>query len=514
MTISNPKESDCHCRLPPPMNSGTLQTPLALICLAISTTSVSAIPIEAPTLFARDTSTSGLSCDAATWKTVILFFILNYGAHAFTIKHRPGENDAEFSVGMLAALLLPYCGMYRALYAIAKCKFREESDLHHALRLGALCQVVCIQNNEQVVDIPNDEQVDEYIESSKVHGQISLPDGYRLKTISKDDSTNFEHFQNNPINLSGSRNTLKSLIAISQLIFSCITLYRARGDQIDKFGYAAYGLTVAQYAVMSLVNIISNLTTPDYPSRYMVRTSVMEEAVHDGGVFVGWVATLDHGNIPLRRFTRNASYEDGSILPSEQDPDVRNNTQNAATAPEGIHNDGDGLNPIVSDNLHQIDRILNTYANRYRRMLLPFIRTRWETCWFIFACSVCLVAIAAPYVIIGGISRFHKGGSTKAQRVWTMAWLTFGQYFGLMLAPSLFRSNDTKSWVSSDFDSDFDVRSLMAFFGRHRILKRFKNTVHTLPRIYVTLCFGATAIGGLVVVAQMIIADGYCVLAA
>ena len=35
-----------------------------------------------------------------------------------------------------------------------------------------------------------------------------------------------------------------AIVAIAQMIFSSITIYRTRGDQIEKYGYAAYGLTV------------------------------------------------------------------------------------------------------------------------------------------------------------------------------------------------------------------------------------------------------------------------------
>ena len=42
-----------------------------------------------------------------------------------------------------------------------------------------------------------------------------------------------------------------AVVAIAQVIFSSITIYRARGDQIEKYGYAAYGLSAYPYALMS-----------------------------------------------------------------------------------------------------------------------------------------------------------------------------------------------------------------------------------------------------------------------
>jgi hypothetical protein len=88
--------------------------------------------------------------------------------------------------------------------------------------------------------------------------------------------------------------------------------------------------------------------------------------------------------------------------------------------------------------------------------------------WTIMACAVFVLAMAAPYAIIGGISGFQEGESTRAQRGWTISWLVLGQVFGGLLG----------------------------------------------PREYFFLPWGAPAIGGFVVVGQMIMADGVCILAA
>lgn len=85
------------------------------------------------------------------------------------------------------------------------------------------------------------------------------------------------------------------LVAIAQLLFAIATLYRTKGDQIDQFGYAAFRLTVIQYALMSLLNILGNLMCPWYPTMYLVQTRTMVDAQNDGGVFEGIVGTLDEG---------------------------------------------------------------------------------------------------------------------------------------------------------------------------------------------------------------------------
>jgi hypothetical protein len=87
--------------------------------------------------------------------------------------------------------------------------------------------------------------------------------------------------------LASSYNVPKLLISFAQAIWATITIYRARGDQIDQYGYAAFGLTVAPYAFMSVVNIIANLMTPEYSTLFLVRTPVMRDAEQDGAFFRG-----------------------------------------------------------------------------------------------------------------------------------------------------------------------------------------------------------------------------------
>ncbi|KAL2785284.1 hypothetical protein BJX66DRAFT_61674 [Aspergillus keveii] len=80
--------------------------------------------------------------------------------------------------------------------------------------------------------------------------------------------------------LAASYNIPKAIISLAQAIWAIITIYRARGNQIDQYGYAAFGLTVAPYAYMSIINLMATCITPEYPAIYMVRTSLMNEVKH------------------------------------------------------------------------------------------------------------------------------------------------------------------------------------------------------------------------------------------
>jgi hypothetical protein len=84
----------------------------------------------------------------------------------------------------------------------------------------------------------------------------------------------------------------KAVIAIFQLGYASVTLYQSRGTQIERYGYAAFALTVIPYAIMSLINLVGNLLTPDYQALYLVASDVMDEAIQRGCRFDGVVGRL------------------------------------------------------------------------------------------------------------------------------------------------------------------------------------------------------------------------------
>lgn len=67
----------------------------------------------------------------------------------------------------------------------------------------------------------------------------------------------------------------------------------ARGEQILKYGYTAFGFTVIPYTVISVVNLLANVFLPEYPYLYLVSSPDMEEAIQLGGIFHPIVAAVD-----------------------------------------------------------------------------------------------------------------------------------------------------------------------------------------------------------------------------
>jgi hypothetical protein len=192
---------------------------------------------------------------------------------------------------------------------------------------------------------------------------------------------------------------------------------------------------------MSFVNLVANLTTPDYPTFYMVRTETMDQAERDRGIFIGPVATL---------------YRDTGTRIIEPD------------GVEGVSLDAE-IGSSVNVN-HDPSIGTGRYVG-YRKKSLS------EMALLHGSIGLGALAFVAPYAIIGSLTGFKSRSSTSAQRGWTMAWLVRGEVYGLL----------------------FGI--LQRLTGGDKITRYLR---------YSVLLYGAPAIGGFVVVKQMIVADGYC----
>ena len=207
---------------------------------------------------------------------------------------------------------------------------------------------------------------------------------------------------------------------MGQLAFAVTTIYRTRGDQTKQYGYAAFGLTVTQYALMSLINLLGNLICPQYPALYLVRSKEMDEALQDPkAIFEGYVGELVDDECQFMEEKRR-----------------------------------------------------QTQINRYR-----------QYGWKLALNLLHLVPTAVSLAIIGGLTRFEHGQSTHAQRVWTMTWLAFGSYVGVLDMGDALIFNTSQKQASKSF----------------------------LPwGSFIQFLVAAPAIGGFVVVGQMLSEFGVC----
>lgn len=87
-------------------------------------------------------SKDDLFCLPNTWSQILIFYAVNYGAYAATIRSRPGQIYYYTARDIIFALLLPFSGVMRAIESFARCSWPIENDFVKAACAGALCVVV------------------------------------------------------------------------------------------------------------------------------------------------------------------------------------------------------------------------------------------------------------------------------------------------------------------------------------------------------------------------------------
>jgi hypothetical protein len=76
------------------------------------------------------------------------------------------------------------------------------------------------------------------------------------------------------------------------LLLGAIALYSAKGAEIGRYDHAAFSLTVFLYTLMSFINLVGNLITPECPACYLLRWQVMNKAEARGRRFDGAIGVL------------------------------------------------------------------------------------------------------------------------------------------------------------------------------------------------------------------------------
>ncbi|GAB1311759.1 hypothetical protein MFIFM68171_01969 [Madurella fahalii] len=357
-----------------------------------------------------------LLCPPTQWHDFIIFFFSNYFAHAATVVPVPGQSLRSSIVYIFLALALPGSAVMRAFTAIVQRAVTARDPLTCAARAGALCMVVTkkeppgclskIQPERGVIEFDKSPLRSEILPSDEDHNistsnnirddelripATSDPNGQQavdfhardeesgLALNSGDDAIKLpKEVEYREATLASNYNLLKLCISLVQATWATITIYRARGDQISHYGYAAFGLTVAPYAFMSIMNSFANMLTPEYPSMFVIRTPTMNKAEEHNCAFFKEAINVK----PVR-------------------------------------------SPPPKTFLGRLGRDLD-------RLLLDSHDNSTLGSLWILAISLLLSLI--PLAVVGVLSRFQKGNSTQIERGFTMAWLIVGVVYGLGIA--------------------------------------------------------------------------------
>lgn len=325
--------------------------------------------------------------------------------------------------------------------------------------------------------------------SRKIQGVVRLAPGYTYELVPKD--AEFEEDPKRPTELAYNYNVLKILASVAQTVIATVTLYETRGDQIDRYGYAAFGLTVTPYAMMSLVNLLGHSLCPEYETMYFVETAALRKMLlecteidNEGkwsprlvdGVIGRMKETpsqttaqsKDASGIELEEFGRTAR-EDGYGVLADEPPQ----SEQADVAKKSTSED----KPISRGR-----KTFNTI------ICLPM--------FFVVIPIMFFWPIIPPLAIMGALTHFQKGSSTHSQRAWLMCWLVFGQAASLMFYV-----------LRGVFDpaAPDNLGPDLNDFGRD--LRSFTLTVMFI----LAFLAGIPSIGGLVVVGKMLSDYGACI---
>ena len=519
---------------------------------------------------------NSLVCKPTIWTDLLVFYSVNYVAHAATMKTYPSESTFEKAVTMAFTLLLPATSVWKASLAIRRMAVRNGgSDLRGAARAGALCTVIrsetwkpragdsvaglyIMHQSEEEKDsqrrqqgycrfsrhthatcantpstrarsdplrldmfLPRavlDLQLDTVLRSiqlgsTKIQGTHSLPLGYDFAFLPPD--ADFEDLPKSPTPASASAESIacthsipKIVVATSQVIYAGVTLWQSRGDQIDRFyGYAAFGLTVTPYLLMSLINIVAQLLTPDYETLFLVTSEISDEAERRGGTFRGAVARLKHPNTSgqVAVFT-NSPVTDSNTPPlfsvsRETETRWKITALPAALASKSAHN--------------ALLRIPQCAAAPEQ---CTFDKAEEEKEWRKLVTtqgvgSISGVAFTLTQILIVGLfSGFQARNSTTAQRAWTMAWLTEGHLAGAMfgfltyaLQPGRAQSSVLRAHMKHK-----KMASAHSTKADYNIFESLSPAVINAFAVLGAILWCVPAVGGLVIVGQELFEYGSC----
>lgn len=360
-------------------------------------------------------------------------------------------------------------------------------------------------------------------ESVKIHGRCQLAEGYALSYVPGDMKVHarIPSSSGNAITQSSTQTRLacvhdfpRILFSLTQTISGAYALYKARGSQIERYGFAAFGLTVIPYIVISLINFAGSLLSSEYETIFLVHSSIMDEMIARGGFSDGTVGSVDGAmedqtEIPL--LDREVSVGSaGTAVTFEGSKEllrcVGSSNQSFKIEPLKIptpkrwcyrwNHRYHGLlhYPVLTQKPALITKDTpiaqepspkpkDAKQRRWQRWPWqeppasatdkistismpshpPFTRlppARHQTLLNLLAIILFLVAIATPYLIIGILSGFKPNKSSILQRNFTLTWLICGQSQGYGLGEYVERWTRKRTAL-------WGMLSIICFYGSY-----------------------------------------------
>lgn len=349
--------------------------------------------------------------------------------------------------------------------------------------------------------------------SFKIQGRCLLSEGYalayvpadmrvypRISSTSDDASSGLLYKEKcSQTRLASAHDFPRILFSLTQTVSGAYALYRARGSQIERYGYAAFGLTVLPFILISLINFLGSLLTSEYETIFLVHSSLMDEMISRGGISDGVVGSI---HAPAEVEEQTAVPRAETRTETSGIKVIFGGSEDSLTCHESMNQSGRlecySIRPWAAPEPGKRSRLFffswpvwGALSARTPKQVSvnstisipshpPFTRlTPPSNQRFlnILSFTLLVVAVATPYIVIGVLSGFKSNQATGTQKSFTLNWLILGQVQGYIVG---------------------DVEKLT---GNKSALKGL---------LYVFLCYGSYCLCALVVVAQEMIEFGTC----
>lgn len=252
------------------------------------------------------------------------------------------------------------------------------------------------------------------------------------------------------------------ILAILQIIYASYTLARNTGDEIERYGYASFTLTVIPYIIMSFINLLGNLATPTYPCVYLVATSTMYEAKKRGNIISGYTGYI------LDKYLKTiAGSEDIQILRADCSTAYHSKSHQIVrgpSAPQSAESNRQTSIKVCFDKkcpykeFHASIRVASGKPRASRT-------TDSHVSEFIFKCLVGLTCtIAAPIVILVYVSKRYPTSRPLKERLPVLLWYAMGDLLGILLL--YYREKVKFSFILGDLKIMFLVLSAICCDNR------------------------------------------------
>lgn len=286
----------------------------------------------------------------------------------------------------------------------------------------------------------------------------------------------------------------KIMISTLQSAYSSWSIYRVTLYQLDRFGYASFGLTVAPYAIMGFLNLLANLITPEFDEMALLDSSGLQLALR------GTKFSIENIAVVGRLVETTVDHVEPQYGSTTDMTSMLHQTQKFMTYLKAPHPITQWFYATFSWNTTKLRyNELNSQNGKNRFLLLDALNSpnSKKRNWLLAILSA--ASVAGVYGVIYVISRADPKQSSLGQRIWTMGWLLCGTgvpivirilqlgYFTFMVG--LFKKKRAQG--SADQSVFMGLLFLLSF-------------------VVIGGALVAFPVGGIITVAQMIFAFGSC----